>query len=94
MDQRQVGADGSLVKRLVLDLAAIPDPDLISLPLVTGTEIGLGDPFSVVCESAEAIRVLDHDEVLVGCDNNFPNSGRIPGVADDNELVTVRVPGL
>ena len=32
--------------------------------------------------------------LLLGCDNNFPNTGRDPVVADDNELIVVRLPGL
>ena len=94
VDLRNVATDGSLVKRLVLDLAAVPDPDLVSLPPINDGDIGLGNPFSVVCESVEAIRVLDHHEVLVGCDNNFPNTGRNAGLPDDNELVVVRIPAL
>ena len=31
---------------------------------------------------------------MVGCDNNFPNTGRNPDRADDNEFVVVDVPGL
>ncbi|GAA1041232.1 hypothetical protein GCM10009557_64490 [Virgisporangium ochraceum] len=38
---------------------------------------------------------LRGDRVLVANDNNFPgNDGRIPGRADDTELVVVTVPGL
>jgi hypothetical protein len=33
--------------------------------------------------------------VLVANDNNFPgNDGRIPGRADDTELIVLTVPGL
>ena len=31
---------------------------------------------------------------MVGCDNNFPNTGRNPGLADDNEFILVDVPRL
>ena len=31
--------------------------------------------------------------LLVGCDNNFPNTGRNPGLADDNEFIVVEVSG-
>lgn len=94
VDLRQVGADGSLVKREVLDLGAIPDPAGVSLPPIHEGDIGLGNPFRVVCESVEAIRVVRKDQVLVGCDNNFPNRGRNPVRADDNEFILVEVPAL
>ena len=32
--------------------------------------------------------------VLVGCDNNLPNSGRNPALPDDSEFILVDVPGL
>jgi hypothetical protein len=31
---------------------------------------------------------------MLGCDNNLPNKGRNPGLADDNEFIVVDVPGL
>ena len=85
---------GNLVKHQVLDLAAIPDPDLVSLPPIHVGDVGLGNPFRVICESVEAIRVIDRDQVLVGCDNNFPNMGRNPSLADDNEFMVIEVPEL
>ncbi len=94
VDLRDVNPDGSLHKRRVLDLTAIPDPDLVSLPPIHPGDIGIGPVFSVVCESAEAARVVGHDELLIGCDNNFPQKGRNPSVADDNEFVVVHVPDL
>jgi glycerophosphoryl diester phosphodiesterase len=94
VDIREVGADGYLVKREVLDLTEIPDPRGVSLPAVHPGDIGLGDPFSVVCQSVEALRPVGGHRVLIGCDNNLPNSGRNPTLADDNEFVVVRVPDL
>ena len=94
VDLRRANSGDVLEKRKVLDLAAIPDPDLVSLPPIHEGDIGLGNPFRVVCESVEAIRVLSREQVLVGCDNNFPNTGRNPTRADDNEFVVVDVPGL
>jgi hypothetical protein len=94
VDLRRVGADGFLEKSLAVDLAKIPDPDLVSLPAVHSGDIGLGDPFRVTCESVEAVHAIDGVRLLVGCDNNFPNKGRNPGLADDSELVVVKVPGL
>ncbi len=85
---------GTVSKRLVVDLTAIPDPDGVSLPALHEGDVGLGDPFRVTCESIEAIHVLSHSRLLLGCDNNFPNTGRNPQRADDNELIVVKVPGL
>jgi glycerophosphoryl diester phosphodiesterase len=94
VDLRRVDADGFLHKSLAVDLTAIADPDLVSLPAIHDGDVGLGDPFSVVCESIEAIHVIDGNRLLLGCDNNFPNRGRNPGLADDTELIVVSVPGL
>jgi glycerophosphoryl diester phosphodiesterase len=94
VDLRRVAPDGSLVKREVVDLTAIADPDLISLPERDPGDIGLGDPFQVACESIEAVHVLNGSRLLLGCDNNLPNRGRNPIVADDTEFVVVEIPGL
>ena len=32
------------------------------------------NPFRVACESIEALRVVERRELLLGCDNNFPNT--------------------
>jgi hypothetical protein len=77
-----------------VDLAAIPDPHLVSLPAIHPGDLGLGDPFRVMCESVEAVHVVARNRLLVGCDNNLPNSGRNPARPDDNELILVAVPGL
>ena len=94
IDLRDVGADGFLASRTVVDLTAIPDPALISLPAIHPGDVRIGNPFSVVCESVEAIHPIDGDRLLIGCDNNFPNKGRNPGLADDNEFIVVKVEGL
>src|SRR4029077_6169184 len=89
-DLRDVGANGYLPKEHVVDLAAIPDPDLVSLPARRPTDVGLGDPFRVTCESIEALRIVSSHRLLLGCDNNFPNEGRRPvPIADDNEFITL-----
>ena len=94
IDLRDVGSDGFLEKTRVIDLTAIADPDLVSLPPIHAGDVQLGNPFGVACESIEAIHVIDGKRLLLGCDNNFPNTGRNPILADDNELIVVRVPGL
>jgi hypothetical protein len=90
VDLRRTAADGTAPKTQVVDLAAIPDPHLISLPAIHEGDVGLGNPFRVMCESIEALYVIDRNELLLGCDNNFPNSGRNPDLADDNEFIVVR----
>lgn len=94
VDLREVGDDGFLAKTAAVDMTAIPDPDLVSLPETHPGDVGLGDPFRVTCESVEAIYPLDGERVIIGCDNNIPNTGRNPGLADDNEFILVRIPGL
>lgn len=94
LDLRRTGSDGSLVKRQVVDLVHLADPNLVSLPPIHAGDVGLGNPFSVVCESIEAVYPLSGSRLLLGCDNNFPNKGRNPNLADDNELIVVKVPGL
>jgi hypothetical protein len=94
VDLSHVDAAGFLEKTLLVDLTTIPDPDLVSLPAIHPGDLGLGDPFRVMCESVEAVDVLSGSRVLIGCDNNLPNSGRNPGLPDDNEFIVVRVPGL
>lgn len=81
-------------KRTVVDLAAIPDPDLVSLPPIHEGDVGLGDPFRVACESIEALHIVSRSRLVLACDNNFPNTGRNPGRADDNEMIVVAVGGL
>jgi glycerophosphoryl diester phosphodiesterase len=94
VDLSRTGGTGAVVKTQLVDLAAIPDPDLISLPPIHEGDVGLGDPFRVTCESIEAVHVVSHGRLLLGCDNNFPNTGRNPTLADDNEFILVRTPGL
>jgi glycerophosphoryl diester phosphodiesterase len=88
-------APGSVVtKRQVVDLAATADPDLVSLPEKYPGDVGLGNPYRVTCESVEAVHVLGPSRLLVGCDNNLPNSGRNLTRADDTELIVINVPDL
>jgi glycerophosphoryl diester phosphodiesterase len=94
VDMRRTDGRGFLEKTQVVDLAAIPDPDLVSLPALHPGDVGLGDPFRVTCESVEAVHVVHGNLIMVGCDNNLPNTGRNPGRADDNEFILVDVPHL
>ena len=93
--QRSTPRDGgTTTKSLIIELAAVPDPDLVSLPPLHDGDICLGDPFQVTCESIEALYVISHAKLLLGCDNNFPNTGRKPALADDSEFIVVKAPGL
>jgi hypothetical protein len=94
VDLRDVSSDGFLIPRTAVDLTAIPDPNGISLPAVHPGDVGLGNPFRVVCESVEAVHPVNGSTLLVGCDNNLPNTGRNPSIADDNEFILVHVGGL
>ena len=94
VDRRDVDANGNLVKTELVDLTSIADPNLISLPAIHEGDVGIGPVFSVVCESIEAIYPLSASRLLLGCDNNLPNKGRNPVVADDNEFIVVTVPGV
>jgi hypothetical protein len=94
VDLRSVDDDRFVHKAAALDMTAIPDPDLVSLPAIHEGDVGLGDPFRVTCESVEAIYPLDGERIIIGCDNNIPNAGRNPGIADDNEYILVRIPRL
>ena len=91
VDLREVDDAGYLRKTHVVDLAAIPDPEACRCRAIHDGDVGLGDPFRVTCESVEALRIISRNRLLVGCDNNFPNRGRNPNLADDNEFIVVRV---
>ena len=94
VDVRVEDQEGFLAKTELVDLTKVPDPDLVSLPAIHPGDLGLGDPFWVMCESVEAVHLVGGHRLLVGCDNNLPNSGRNPGLPDDNELIVVDVPAL
>lgn len=94
VDLRHTEPTGTQLKTQLVDLTAIPDPHLVSLPAIHPGDLGLGDPFWVMCESVEAVHLVAGKRLLVGCDNNLPNSGRNPARPDDNEFILVAVPGL
>ncbi len=94
VDLRHTEPFGSQSKTQLVDLTAIPDPGHVSLPAIHPGDLGLGDPFWVMCESVEAVHLVAGKRLLVGCDNNLPNSGRNPTRPDDNELILVDVPGM
>lgn len=91
VDLREVGADGYLVKREIVNLLQIADPDEISLPARPG-DFGLGEQFSFPFQTIESVLPLDGTRLLIANDNNYPfSAGRNAGRPDDNELIIVRI---
>jgi hypothetical protein len=83
-----------VTRRTAVDLLRIADRDDVSTPARAG-EYGVGKLFSFPLQSVESVLPLGGSRVLVANDNNFPgNDGRIPGRADDTELIVIDVPGL
>src|SRR5262249_27597499 len=94
VDFRDVNPDGTLVKKLVVDLMDIADPDKLSLPGRSG-DIGLGDPFSFPYVTIEDVLPLDRERLLVINDNNFPfSTGRNPSLPDYNDFIILRTPPM
>src|SRR5262245_4637254 len=90
VDFRDLNPDGTLAKKLVVDLMDIADPDLLSLPGRPG-DIGLGNPFSFPYVTIEDVLPLDRERLLVINDNNFPfSTGRNPSLPDYNDFIVVR----
>jgi hypothetical protein len=76
--------DGYLLKREVVDLLRIPDPNDIG---------GFGETFSFPFVTIESIAVFDENTIAVANDNNYPFSvGRhvAAGAPDDSELILIR----
>jgi hypothetical protein len=90
----ELGKADALTRRTAVDLLDIADPRGVSTPARPG-EYGVGPVFKFPLQSVESVLPLYGDKVLVANDNNFPgNDGRIPGRADDTELIVIDVPGL
>jgi hypothetical protein len=77
-------SDGFLIKREVVDLLNIADPDHLGGP----------DPvFRFPFQTIESIMPVGDRELAVLNDNNYPfSSGRTPGQADPNEFIVIRLP--
>ena len=94
VDLNREDSDGYLVKREVLDLLSIRDPDHISEPGREG-DVGLGDPFSFPFQTIESILPLGNGKLLLLNDNNYPlSAGRNPDQPDDTEAIIVRTDAL
>jgi hypothetical protein len=94
VDLRDLNPDGTLVKKLAVDLMDIADPAGISLPGRPG-DIGLGNPFSFPYVTIEDVLPLDGERLLVINDNNYPfSTGRNPALPDYNDFIVVRTAPL
>ena len=83
-DRRDRNSDGVMDKTLVVDLLNIANPRRLG---------GFGKVFRFPFVTIEDVALLDGRTLAVLNDNNFPGSaGRTPGVADNNEFITVRLP--
>jgi hypothetical protein len=80
VDLRRTGPDDALIKRPVVDLLDLADPDLISLPARAG-DIGLGDPFAMPYVTIEAVLPLHGSRLAIVNDTTFGSTGRNPRVA-------------
>ena len=79
IDLRDVGSDGFLEKTRIIDLTAIADPDLVSLPPIHAGDVQLGNPFGVACESIEAIHVIDAAAAPARLRQQLPEHRAQPG---------------
>jgi hypothetical protein len=83
-DRRDRNGDGVMDKSLVVDLLDIANPKRLG---------GFGETFRFPFVTIESVVLLDGRTLAVLNDNNFPGSaGRTPGVADNNEFITVKLP--
>jgi hypothetical protein len=94
IDLHHVNPDGTLVKKLAVDLMNIADPDGLSLPGRPG-DIGLGPTFSFPYVTIEDVLPLSGKRLLVINDNNFPfSTGRNAALPDYDDFIIVRAAGL
>ncbi len=79
-----VDPDGTLVKREVVDLLNIADPDRLG-----GPDAVFRFPFTTI----ESLIPMGDREIAVLNDNNYPfSTARRPGTVDDNEFIVIRLP--
>jgi hypothetical protein len=97
IDLDRVGPDGFLVKREVLDLLDIGDPELISPPARPG-DFGIATPadrtFKMPYQTIEAVLPEGRDRLAIVNDTNFGSRGRNRGLDDYSDFIGVRVPDL
>jgi hypothetical protein len=94
---REMGPDGFLVKREVLDLLDIRDPDLISPPAQAG-DFGIASPadpvFKMPYVTIEAVLPEGKERLAIVNDTNFGSRGRNSGLPDYSDFIGVHVPDL
>jgi hypothetical protein len=83
VDLNDTDADGFLIKREVADLLNIADPHNLGRQ---------GSPFRFAFQTIESVIPLSNRTLGVLDDNNYPFSqGRVPGQADPNEFIVIRL---
>jgi hypothetical protein len=94
VDLRKEDPEGFLVKREVVDLLNIRDPDLISLP-GRPDDYGLGDPFEFPYVTTESVLPIGGQRLAIVNDNNFGGvGGRNPSLPDYTDFIVVRAEEL
>jgi hypothetical protein len=97
IDLDEVGPDGFLVKREVLDLLDVADPALISPPARPG-DFGIATPadriFKMPYQTIEAVLPEGRDRLAIVNDTNFGSRGRNTALPDYSDFIGVRVPDL
>jgi hypothetical protein len=97
IDLGRVGPDGFLVKREVLDLLDIGEPELISPPARPG-DFGIATPadrtFKMPYVTIEAVLPEGRDRLAIVNDTNFGSRGRNTALPDYSDFIGVRVPDL
>lgn len=97
IDLDRVGTDGFLVKREVLDVLEIGDPELISPPARPG-DFGIATPadriFRMPYQTIEAVLPEGRDRLAIVNDTNFGSRGRNRALNDYSDFIGVRVPDL
>jgi hypothetical protein len=85
---------GAMVKRQVVDLLHLADPDEISSPAQPG-DIGIGTRFSMPYTNIEAVLPMSDHRVAVVNDTNLGSShGRNRSRPDDSDFVVVSAPDV
>lgn len=89
----QLNASGQLVNREdLVDLMQIANPDLLYTTARNG-DLGTGQNFAFPFETIEDIVIENGNTITVINDNNFPgSSGRNAKLADDNEIIQIKLP--
>src|SRR5690606_6098988 len=82
----------SVSREELVDLMDIANPDQLYGPVREG-DIAIGERFGFPFQTIEDIIIEGPDLITVLNDNNFPgSSGRNKQLADDNEIIQIRLP--